>query len=304
MFENSESAKRQILRDKHTLLEGYITEYLYENQFLQTENSKYISAYTHGWWSAETDIQRFFFVVTPALNDVDREVAAVLSKHHEVWRAYPTRDSWYFYNNDCRLSLPEFLQRFNLSKIRSDSTAAMATRNELRQKRCLHFFETHGLLTKIAIERNFADDILTSYFNSIVNIDFFARKSSGKLSAIEVKYKFESRQQSFGINVGQFRMFELLTRAGMDIQHWILYNSTHDKELSVFGFLSLPGKKWWRYGAIHTDTTGIIKTAPAETSVQGNKRQGYYEFNADHFRYIQPLDPALYLEYFQPASRK
>ena len=33
MFERTEDAKRQILRDKHTLLEDYVTEYLFEHQF-------------------------------------------------------------------------------------------------------------------------------------------------------------------------------------------------------------------------------------------------------------------------------
>ena len=46
MFEDAFFAKRQILKDKHTPLEGYVTEYLYENQFLARKPHQYTSE----WW--------------------------------------------------------------------------------------------------------------------------------------------------------------------------------------------------------------------------------------------------------------
>ena len=85
------------------------------------------------------------------------------------------------------------------------------------------FFYNHSLLIKVATERNFADDILTVYFNSIVNIDFFALKPSGRICVLEVKFKFASRAGTFGINVGQFGLFELLANHGMEI---IIYGRT------------------------------------------------------------------------------
>ena len=40
---------------------------------------------------------------------------------------------------------------------------------------------------------------------------------------MEVKFKFESRAGTFGINVGQFGLFELLANHGMEI---IIYGRT------------------------------------------------------------------------------
>ena len=133
---------------------------------------------------------------------------------------------------------------------------------------------------KITLERNFADDILAGYFDSIVNIDFIAESSTGEICVIEVKFKLESKSKTFGINVGQFKMFEIFADMGLRIEHWILYNKTHDKEHSIFGFLELDRKKWWRCGAIHTEVRKEQKSAPAETSIQGLRRQDYYEFKA------------------------
>lgn len=288
MFENLSDARKQLLRDKHVLLEGYVTEYLFEKQFLRSANGRYFSGYTSGWWSAGVANQRFFFLVASSQNDIDRKVTRSLSPQYEVWRAWPKNDTWHFYKDELDLDLDGFIHRFGLSPLRSESTATAATRNTERQSRCLDFLSDHDLLQTVATERNFADDILTVYFNSVVNIDFFALKPSGKICALEIKFKFESRAGTFGINVGQFRMFELLADQGMEIEHWILYNKTHDKDLSIFGFLELPGRKWWRCGFIPS-TAGVQKMAPAETSVQGNRRQEYYEFRETDFPFKAPL---------------
>ena len=65
MFAFPYYARKQILRDKHTLLEGYVTEYLYKTQFLESRPQNY----TCGWWSAEVGGQRFFFVVKEKLSE-------------------------------------------------------------------------------------------------------------------------------------------------------------------------------------------------------------------------------------------
>lgn len=289
MFENLSDARQQLLRDKHSLLEGYVAEYLFEMQFLRPQEVKYFSGYTNGWWSAEFGNQRFFFLVSSCLNDIDQRIISSLSPDYEVWRAFPDSMSWHFYKDNLDLDLNSFLDMFHLSRIRPENVATATTRNLIRQNRSIDFLDRHHLLQKVAIERNFADDILTVYFNSIVNIDFFALNPRGKICVLEIKYKFESKSGTFGINVGQFRLFELLANHGMEIEHWILYNKTHNKELSVFGFLDRPGRKWWRRGVIHTDSPGIQKVAPAVTSVQGNKRQEYYEFNESDFQFKAPL---------------
>ena len=290
MFEDPDRARQQILRDKHTLLEGYVTEYLFEDQFLKRKYRHLFTDYTTGWWSAEAGEKRFFFLVSSVENDIDRSISEILRRKYEVWRAFPEGNTWHFYTDARDLTLDEFAKEFHLTKTFHENAATQSTRGIARQSRCLAFFEEHDLLQKIALERNFADDILAGYFDSIVNIDFVAESSTGEICVIEVKFKLESKSKTFGINVGQFKMFEIFADMGLRIEHWILYNKTHDKEHSIFGFLELDRKKWWRCGTIDTEVRREQKSAPAETSIQGLRSQDYYEFDADDFVFKAPLE--------------
>lgn len=285
MFENIADAKGQILQDKHTLLEGYVTEYLFERQFLWGK-----IPYTSGWWYGETNGQSFFFVVSPQLNEVDWAVAQALSGC-AVWRAYPQGDVWYFENGEVQMALPQFLAAHRLRTPGLSHLAELSVRDRGRQEKCISFFEAQGLLQKIAIERHFADFILADCFDRIVNIDYFTQERNGQLCAIEVKFKNETKNKTFGINFGQFHMFESLERLGFEIQHWILYKKAYNgKEVSIFDFLAQLGKKWWRMGALHAANAKGKNTAPKETSVYGSQQQGYYEFDEAGFKFIRPLE--------------
>lgn len=140
MFENLLDAKQQLLKDKHALLEGYVTEYLFEKQFLRSQNGKYFSGYTNGWWSAGIGEHRFFFLVAPSLNNIDRRVIQSLAPQYEVWRAWPEKENWHFYKGNLDLELKSFLHRFKLSPFRSGGKATATTRDIERQSKCLDFF--------------------------------------------------------------------------------------------------------------------------------------------------------------------
>ena len=288
MFEEAACAERQLRRDKHTLLEGYVTEYLFERQLLLPQPDCYAS----GWWSAVVRGQRYFFLVSDYLNAVDRSVLDTLSPRFPCYRAYPRGDTWYFYENGEGEGIPmeQFLVRCQLSAIRPALEAAAGVRDPERQNRCIHFFASHGLLQKIAIERHFADSFLSVYFDAMVNVDFFTLRRNGRLSAAEVKFKYESASGKFGINVGQFQLFSLLEGLGVQIQHWILYNAARDKSLSIFGFLERPDlDRCWRYGLIPTDRMRERKVAPSETSVSGQNKQPYYELDQGELTGERPL---------------
>ena len=285
MFEDPTVAKRQLLKDKHSVLEGYVTEYLFERQFLMQAPERY----THGWWAAETFGKRFFFLVADKLNDMDRRIMQELSRQYPCWRAYYHKNTWYFRRGLRRLSLRQFILKYQLRARSGIMSAAADTRNSDRQNRCIDFFEKNQILHRIAMERCFADDILSVYFGSLVNIDFFVQKDNGQLNAIEVKFKFESKNGKFGINCGQYNLFEQLGQMGIQVQHWILYNGTHDDSLSIFGFLDSDLAKFWLSGTILTNDQRVKKTAPSKTSVYGSRPQEYYEFEKNEFSRRTPL---------------
>lgn len=73
-----EGAKGQLLRDKHILLEGYVMEYLFEQQFLIQKGKNYIN----GWWSALRGDERFFFLVKEKMNKLDKKVFHLLKSQY------------------------------------------------------------------------------------------------------------------------------------------------------------------------------------------------------------------------------
>ncbi len=289
MFNDESSAREQILKDKHTLLEGYVVEYLYRKQFLSSGNTEY----TSGWWFANMPGKPgFFFVVTEDPNKVDREVINVLSPQFNVLTAYPEGETWYFHQDGKRLDLNQFLEKYDLKVLTTPGAAERTVRDIQRQQKCLSFFESHDMLRKVAIERNFADSVLSSCFPSLVNIDCFIQRRNGKLCVIEVKFKNKTARGTFGMNRGQYQLFKRLSSMGFEIQNWILYKKQcNKKDISVFDFLHQPGNKWWMRGMIDTEEAGDQeKTAPEETSVTGNRRQSYVEFDANGFDFIAPLN--------------
>ena len=56
----------QLKRDKHTLLEGYVTEHLFKKQFLA---GRTIEEYSHGWWTGMLRGKRFLFILKDNLNN-------------------------------------------------------------------------------------------------------------------------------------------------------------------------------------------------------------------------------------------
>lgn len=282
MFESIEDAKKQILRDKHTLLEGYVTEYFFEQQFLKEKVQKY----TNGWWFALRGDTRFFFLVKEKMNNVDKKVFNLLKSQYECWVAYPKDDKWFFNDGTVEYDEIAFLKRFSIIALRNKLSATSNTKNTIRQNQCVNFFVENNVINKIAIERNFADDFLTVYFNSMVNIDYITENTVGRLCVIEVKFKYEDRAGNFGINAGQVLMFRILEDMGFEIHHMILYNHMKDKDLSIFGFLKLDSsKRFWLYGKL----TGFLdrkrSIAIKETSVDGKSEQAYYPFGKKEISY-------------------
>ncbi len=300
MFERTQDARRLLLKNKHTILEGYITEYLYKQQFLNRAGS-----FTDGWWVAVTgQYERVFFVIKEALSETDYRVIAQIGPGRPIWMAFPRKEQWMFADIS-RATRPEAGESCSENGIRWMNEKSFAVKcgflSELplrqrgsfyggtdeRQQKCPDFFENYSLLQPIALERHFADEVLPKYFRSAVNIDFFTTDNAGHICVEEVRFKFEDRSGSFGINVGQAHTFELLERLGFPIRHSILYNATKDRELSIFGFLSLQGQeKYWLRGPLTGFSDKTARIAPRETSHDGTRPQRYISFPKDNFHRV------------------
>ena len=281
MITDNNSAIEQIRRDKHTLLEGYVTEYLFKDQFLKDRND----TFSKGWWSASLGKERYFFYVKEFQNIVDRRLETILSSQYEVWKV-SFGDDLYFSSLKKTLSLEEFIDSKKLRKKRTPLNATCQTKNENRQNNCIDFFLEKDILLEVAKERYFADDFLTEYFDSMVNIDFVTINKNDELCVIETKFKYESRADTFGINSGQLQLFRELDQLGLQIFNVVLYNTTKDKSLSIFGYLNRTDiNKYWLYGKLTNLDKRTKSMGPEETSVDGKKKQECFSFDKKELNY-------------------
>ncbi len=269
MFDNEQIAIQQLLNDKHTLLEGYVTEQLFYNQFLSNNSVPFSS----GWWMVIHNDVRLFFIVREQISDFERELIAKIPLPHQCWQVYFEDNEFRFVNKEA-LTQAQFINKFELKKIREPMIATEETRNVTRQENAIDFFKKYRIVKKIATERFFANNFLSVYFRGMINIDFFT-KANGKLNLVEVKYKYESRDGCFGINTGQMEMFKYFMSLGFNIYHFILYNHTKDMNISIFGYLDLPGEKSWFNARINDAKSHGTGVAPEMTSVSGSFSQPY-----------------------------
>lgn len=280
IFDDSTRAIQQLKNDKHTLLEGYVTEYLFEEQFLANKDT----LYTKGWWMVNANERNIFFIVKDILNDLDVEIINKIKLPDECWQVNLVGYKWIFIKDNLKLELNGFLKLTGLKALRTNLIASNETRNVERQKNSIDFFVQKNLIKKIATERLFANNFLTVYFKGMVNIDCFTKSKNGFLNVIEIKYKYESRDNCFGINVGQMNMFKYFYELGFKINHFILYNHKKDMNISIFGFLKLTDKKYWLFGTLEKLNENEIGIAPERTSVSGGFKQPYYKLKKENIK--------------------
>lgn len=281
IFSEETVAINQILNDKHTLIEGYIVEHLFKRQFIDNT----AITFTNGWWVAKLNQKRYFFIVKDYLNELDIKIIKKIPEEDECWQAILNYDKWEFRNkNEEILQLDDFVYKEKLHVLRNCLIATTLTRDRKRQEKCVEYFKENNLLDKIAIERFFANNFLSVYFDKMVNIDYFVMNTQGDLFIIEVKYKYESFDGHFGINVGQMEVFKYFNNLGFNINHLILYNHTRDQNLSIFGFLELDVKRYWLFKQIGFNNIPDIGIAPERTSVSGSFKQPYYKLRKDSIK--------------------
>lgn len=274
MICDRDSAINQLKRDKHTLLEGYVTEFLFERQFLKSRSGRY----THGWWSGIINGERFFFVLKEQLSSLDQEVLTVLNTNYNCWQAIYKNGEWIFGKDEMWYSQSEFLNKFNLVKRQAAVHATSDTTDIDRQNKCIDFFDANSIIICTAIERNFADDFLSVYFKGILNVDYFTKNKEGNLCVVEVKFKNESYDGVFGINIGEVALFTELRRMGFKVIHTILYKNRENKEMSIFDYLnSNTIEHAWYIGVFDEKDLDAPAVAPSKTSVDGKKNQYFYK---------------------------
>lgn len=276
MINSVDVAIEQLIKDKDTVLEGYVSEYLFEKQFLDGANKEY----THSIWTAKWRQLRLLFVFKQDPSNFDKKLLsdARLKTIFSCWHVYYKDCQLYFSNGNVTYEKQLFLERIGNVRFPKEVQKAHDGLTK-RKKKCIDFFKNQNYMLPIARERDFVNNFLAVYFTSIVNIDYVSLSEKGELMLYEVKFKNENYEGYFGINVGQWDLLNILSVCGFKIFYAVLYKDRLHSSLHIFDYIyaSNISKKWY---IAELDLYNYVKcsNAPAYTSVYGNKQQRVYYY--------------------------
>jgi hypothetical protein len=163
-------------------------------------------------------------------------------------------------------------------------------KDKTRIAKACAYLEERGLLKDIAIKRLFANCWLG---DAVWDVDVFTRSSTGRLVAFEVKHKYPSYSNTYGLNDGQKILFDFFRECEIPVVHVILRKPERNKHLHGIDLLTKPiytKRTDWIFTHLKPENmTHSDSSAPKHTSMSGQSDMGFYNVHADHFVFLKKL---------------
>lgn len=291
-------------RDKYKVLEGMCTEHIFTKEVLSAH--RLIQSASTNWWVSYDRFNQpiFFNVQDKGLSDIDYKVMEVITKRGLT--------VYYVYLNSfneikfvlANLHLEKIRKRhfshvsqteeefIRLHQLKPQGRPLLATKQTRvieKQNKAINFFVKENLLKETTLQRYFVNHFLMVYMNSPMNIDGFLYHNN-QLMVYEIKFKFPARNGTWGLNIGLRNLFQFFSNLNIPVFHFILVNTTFDKELTALDGVydkDIKEKFYWIYSVLKPEMfNDKIRYAPKYTSSDGRKMQGYYSVKPDHFKKV------------------
>lgn len=274
-------------RDKHAVLEGNCIENLFLKDVISYINSNLISS---NWWFVGNPEYKYIGVkiihsYEPSLTD--NEIFNYLSLH------IPCFFLKYNKNESNFVVIKNSIEIQNILKW--DLTQCLNTqievKNNKRQDESIELLKTLGILEETAIERLFANSVLNN--NGLWDVDYFLMEDN-HLKVLEIKQKYPKLTNRFGLNEELANLFKWLIHNEIQIFHIILTKPIWDKYVPSLDFVTdkryFEKCLWVGTELKNNELIGKVKTAPTETSIDGNHRQNYIDINIDKVSVIKKFN--------------
>ncbi|MCG8606584.1 hypothetical protein MJD09_16575 [bacterium] len=240
-FRDQESLARVLRRDKHTRIEGICTEHLFLRQLIETT----FSAYSVGWWFTQKRGTYTIIKFCKHVGEIDLTDLKILNFFKDkglstfIVAFDHGRRSFYYVNYTM---LPSTYQLddwhrarvpFPHRKRKPPPIPKPSERDAVRSDQAIGLLRSLGVLQSAALERVFANCWLPG--RDCWDIDCFALHDD-RILAFEVKQKYPTAMNTFGLNVGLARLFAFLTDLGIEVYHIILTKPTRDYRIPAIDF--------------------------------------------------------------------
>jgi hypothetical protein len=296
-FDNEDHLRKILLRDKHTRIEGLFTEVFFYEEIL----SETFTDYTTGWWFTVKEgtyrITKLCFSVQE-LSELDIELLEWFSNvNSNVFIVeFSEKQKSFFYGKYQNGLKTDFKTKWSgIRKIypRNSNQAALpreSERNESRSNQAINYLKQRHLLKKYAVERMFANCWLGNAY--YWDIDYLV-KFRGRFIAFEVKQKFPTAKNTWGLNTGLVKLFTYLDSIGILVIHFILKKPVNDASIPAIDLYMKEqyrkDAKWiaTRFPEASIQRAGTL--APSYTSIHGNASLSYYHLQQNDFLMIKKV---------------
>ncbi|MEP5069854.1 MAG: hypothetical protein ABJQ96_04250, partial [Crocinitomicaceae bacterium] len=176
------------------------------------------------------------------------------------------------------------IQRSQLSK------KIVSKEHEERMTKVLSFLKSIDAdLSKIVESRE-----LANYYGSNImwDIDYFV-KFEDRLIAFEVKQKYPSTKETFGLNKGSYSILKFLYDIGFNVQHIILTKPIRNRHHSAIELLEgsfRSQSKWLAHTFNETSFKSNISSSPKYTSFRQKRPLNYYSESSSNFVELGSID--------------
>ena len=263
----NEEVKKILETRTKEALSSYISENYFHNNFS-------IDSFEHttGWWVSKTKDKKYIvFLVKESISDLDLEVInKVKSCVSGIYQLKYVKsnitlvDLLQQTSND--FSLEQFLklwEHFNFKE-----TIKHNQDREIKES-YWEYFKSKKIEDKVIEQILIENLFLKKYFYS-TNIDYILKNETGLLM-LEIKYKYPSNNNTYGMNSMQYEIYNLFQSQGLEGFNIVLENIDKIDILEREN-----GVQIWKYSRIKQDLTEK-KYAPKKTSYDQKEKQGYYE---------------------------
>lgn len=254
-----------------------LSSYISENYFHKNFKMDKIN-HTTGWWISKTRDNRYIiFLVKDIINELDFEVIGKMKNVVSGIYQLKLTDSGMILTDllqqpNIDFSLEQFLKLWN----HHNSKGAIEHKENSEIKNSYwEYFKNEKIEYKVIKQIKIENQFLKKYFYS-TNIDYILKNNIGIL-LLEIKYKYPSRNKTYGINSMQYDVYSLFQGQGM-----IAFNVVLENVQRIDILKRQNGSQVWKYSRIKQNLTEK-KYAPKETSYDQNGKQGYYELQASNY---------------------
>ncbi|MFW6016662.1 MAG: hypothetical protein ACOCRK_09510 [bacterium] len=296
----STELKQIIKRDKHTLIEGKIAEFLFfRDAYPEIERKG--SGISLNWWVVPYNNKYIFLKYMPEnykLNENDKIIFDRLNKcNMEYYQMFIKDNEFLLLDRNFEVYTEnDFLKLLKLNK--NDPYNAWEI-NIKRQKRAISFLEKNHLLYEFAMERYIANYFLSSIFRRSWNIDAFIIINK-EIKIIEVKFKYPASNNCYGMNFGQANLFRnLLTTCFDGLGHYILLNRTYNNKVTILDIINDNIQtSWWTKEINARDIQYSIDNkvgfAPSKTQLTAQREMRVVYFSKYEFDKFKDLGEDVY----------